>query len=255
MARLRLAVHPRIWPRARPSGSSIRAVKRFVDLGYLRCGSSLEELAEAIKVNADNLIQSIASHNRFAQSGIDEAFGEGANAFNRHNGDATNTPNPCLRAIASPPYYAVAVYPADLGTSTGLTTNEHAQVLDRNGLPISGLYACGNDMNSVMAGAYPGPGTTLGPAMVFAFRAVAHISGESRATAIRFLEWRRRLIVLAGPPPRAISHGASALTPYLSVTAAATNLLRPSRPGLVPWAAHHSGNVFGSMRTRMTTCP
>ena len=43
--------------------------------------------------------------------------------------------------------------------------------------------------------------------------------------------------------------------PYLSVTAAATNFLRPALPGLVPWAAHQSGNVAGSMQTRSTTCP
>src|SRR3546814_12528382 len=37
----------------------------------------------------------------------------------------------------------------------------------------SGLYACGNDMASVMADSYPGPGTTLGPAVV---RSEAHTS-------------------------------------------------------------------------------
>ena len=37
-----------------------------------------------------------------------------------------------------------------------------------------GLYACGNDMGSIMAGTYPGPGTTLGPAMVFGYRAAKH---------------------------------------------------------------------------------
>jgi hypothetical protein len=38
-----------------------------------------------------------------------------------------------------------------------------------------------------------------------------------------------------------------ACRPYLSVTAAATNFLRPALPGLVPWAVHQSGNVAGSM--------
>ena len=38
-----------------------------------------------------------------------------------------------------------------------------------------------------------------------------------------------------------------ACLPNLSVTAVATNFLRPALPGLVLWAAHQSGNVEGSM--------
>ena len=45
------------------------------------------------------------------------------------------------------------------------------QLLDRAGRVVVGLYACGNDAASVMRGTYPGPGTTLGPAFVFAWRA------------------------------------------------------------------------------------
>ena len=32
-------------------------------------------------------------------------------------------------------------------------------------------------MASIMSGAYPGPGTTLGPAMVFAYRVAMHARG------------------------------------------------------------------------------
>ena len=39
---------------------------------------------------------------------------------------------------------------------------------------MPGLYACGNDMASMMQGAYPGPGATLGPAMVFGYRVGMH---------------------------------------------------------------------------------
>jgi hypothetical protein len=47
---------------------------------------------------------------------------------------------------------------------------------------------------------------------------------------------------------RPVKDGAGqACWPYLSVTAAATNVLRPALPGLVAWAAHQSGNVVGSM--------
>jgi len=42
-------------------------------------------------------------------------------------------------------------------------------VLDAENRPIPGLYACGNDMQSVMGGTYPGPGITLGPAIAFAY--------------------------------------------------------------------------------------
>jgi succinate dehydrogenase/fumarate reductase flavoprotein subunit len=42
-------------------------------------------------------------------------------------------------------------------------------VLDTEGAPIPGLYACGSDMNSIMAGTYPGAGITLGPALAFGY--------------------------------------------------------------------------------------
>ncbi|WP_274964770.1 FAD-binding protein [Acidibrevibacterium fodinaquatile] len=70
---------------------------------------------------------------------------------------------------AATPFYAITLYPADLGTSAGLATDAAARVLDDAGTPIAGLYACGNDMASVMDGAYPGPGITLGPALTFAY--------------------------------------------------------------------------------------
>jgi hypothetical protein len=48
-----------------------------------------------------------------------------------------------------------------------------ARVLDSSSRPILGLYACGNDMKSIMGGTYPGPGITLGPALVFAYVAAS----------------------------------------------------------------------------------
>jgi hypothetical protein len=52
----------------------------------------------------------------------------------------------------------------------------------------------------------------------------------------------------AGGGPASRQDGAGqARWPYLSVTAAATNFLRPALPGLVAWVAHQSGNLVGSM--------
>ncbi len=161
-------VHPR---------SSDAAIARFVRSGYLFQGADIAALARAISVPPQHLKRTVSDHNRFAVTGTDEAFGKGSNALNRHNGDPANRPNPCLRPIEHPPYFAVAVFPADLGTSTGLRTDADARVLGADGVAVPGLYACGNDMNSIMAGAYPGPGTTLGPALVFAWRAVMHMRG------------------------------------------------------------------------------
>ncbi len=57
-----------------------------------------------------------------------------------------------------------------IGSSTGLVTDDDARVLI-DGKPVPGLFAVGNDMQSVMCGAYPGPGITLGPAVAFAYAA------------------------------------------------------------------------------------
>jgi succinate dehydrogenase/fumarate reductase flavoprotein subunit len=69
-----------------------------------------------------------------------------------------------------------------LGTAAGLITNAHAQVVDGSGHPVAGLYACGNDMNSIFDGAYPGPGITLGPALTFGYIAARHIAGTQEKT-------------------------------------------------------------------------
>jgi succinate dehydrogenase/fumarate reductase flavoprotein subunit len=158
-------------------GSSDAAIGRFVAASYLFTGKSLADLASRLGIDAANLESAVADHNRYAETGVDAAFGKGTTALNHHNGDKQNEPNPCLRPIARAPFFAVAVYPAEFGTSVGLRTDCDARALRPDGTAIAGLYACGNDMSSIMAGTYPGPGTTLGPAMVFAFRAVRHMAG------------------------------------------------------------------------------
>lgn len=157
-------------------GSAQRAIARFIASGYLREGATLAELASRLGIDAGGLERSVADHNRCAATGVDAEFGKGSTALNRHNGDPRNRPNPCLRPIAEAPFFAVAVYPGEFGTSIGLRTDADARVIRADRAAIAGLYACGNDMSSIMAGAYPGPGTTLGPALVFAFRAVRHMA-------------------------------------------------------------------------------
>jgi len=151
-----------------------RKPQKFVDNGYFASARSLDELATKIGVDPTALRDTVARNNRYAETGTDVDFGKGDTELNRFNGDVQHKPNPCLGRLAVPPFYAVAVWPADIAVSSGLATDADARVLDAAGKAIPGLYACGNDMASVMAGSYPGPGTTLGPAIVFAYRAARH---------------------------------------------------------------------------------
>lgn len=145
-----------------------------IQSGYLRRGANIAALARATGLPAQALEATLQSYNQAARNGLDPAFGRGADAYQRHLGDADHRPNPCVAPIETGPFYAVAVHPADLGMSSGLRTDVHARVLAGDGQPIPGLYACGNDMASVMEGAYPGPGITLGPAITFGFIAARH---------------------------------------------------------------------------------
>jgi succinate dehydrogenase/fumarate reductase flavoprotein subunit len=157
-----------------PGGNNLRA---YENNNYVTRAETLDALARKIGVDAARLRDTVARHNKFADTGIDTDFAKGETDLNRFNGDAAHQPNPCIGRLETPPFYALAVWPADIAVSTGLSTDADARVLDNSDKPIPGLYACGNDMASVMGGSYPGPGTTLGPGLVFAYRAAMHARG------------------------------------------------------------------------------
>lgn len=154
-------------------------LKANIRSGYLLCGKTVAELASQAGIDPVALTQTIATYNEHAREGQDPAFGKGSTAYNRYLGDPKQRPNPCLAPIEHGPFYAVQLVPGDLGTFAGLKTDRHARVLDRNGAPITGLYATGNDAASVMGGNYPGGGITLGPAMTFGYIAGRHAAGRA----------------------------------------------------------------------------
>ena len=51
---------------------------------------------------------------------------------------------------------------------------------DTDGQPIPGLYACGNEAQSIMGGTYPGAGITIGPALTFGYIAARHAASAAR---------------------------------------------------------------------------
>lgn len=147
------------------------SINGYIRAGYLKRGRTLKDLAKVIGVDGDALEHTVEEHNEYALTGHDLAFGKGNTAFNRFFGDPANKPNPCLRPLRKGPFFALVMYPTTLGMSVGLKTDGNARVLDRSDQPITGLWACGNDMTSVMRGYCPAGGVTLGPALVFGYRA------------------------------------------------------------------------------------
>jgi succinate dehydrogenase/fumarate reductase flavoprotein subunit len=156
----------------------------YVKNGELIEAQSIDALADRIGVEKSALSTTLERYNAPARAGLDPEFGRGSTIYQRHLGDAGHLPNPCVAPIEQAPYYALRIYPADLGTAIGLRTDCHARVLRKDGAVIKGLYACGNDMGSIMNGNYPGPGITLGPALTFGYIAGRHLAGrdaEARA--------------------------------------------------------------------------
>lgn len=154
----------------------------LIEAGYLYRAESPEALARTIGVDPQGLRQTLERFNADAHEGVDRQFAKGGNSYNRYMGDPDHKPNPCLAPLTKAPFYAIRIHTGDLGSARGLVTNGNANVLDRSGKPIPGLYAAGNDMNSMMNGTYPGPGITIGPGLTFGWIAATHIA-ERLATA------------------------------------------------------------------------
>ena len=153
----------------RPGGKGLGP---FLADGYLVQADSVDGLARKLGIDARGLAQTVTRCNEFAKTGVDADFQRGTTAYQRNLGDAScGGANPCLGPLRRPPFHALRLYPGDIGAATGLATDTTARVLDREGRPIDGLYAVGNDMHSIMGGVYPGPGITIGPGLVFAYLA------------------------------------------------------------------------------------
>jgi hypothetical protein len=152
-----------------------RTIAPFIIDGYLTEAPSIHALGGRLGMDGAVLEATIERFNGFADSGVDPDHGRGTTAYHRVNGDAAHAGrNPTLGRLETGPFYAVKLWPGDIGAATGLVIGPDAEVLGEDDRPISGLYACGNEAQSIMGGVYPGPGITIGPAIAFAYRAVRH---------------------------------------------------------------------------------
>ncbi len=111
---------------------------------------TLAELAEKMDIDAENLLQTVATWNQAVEAGADEVFGRAES----------------LGKIEIAPFYAIRYKPAIVQTLGGLRINPEAQVLDREGSPVPGLFAAGQVTGGVHGADYIG-GSALLEVVVF----------------------------------------------------------------------------------------
>lgn len=148
---------------------------------WVRRADSLQALAAELDVPAESLGTTIERWNASVAQGHDDEFGRGASAYDVWFGDRAHFPTPqaTLGPIDRAPYYAVQIHISTLGTIGGPLTTPDCEVLDVDNEIIPGLWAAGNAMASPTRMVYGGAGGSLGPALVFGFRA-----GRSAASTL-----------------------------------------------------------------------
>jgi 3-oxosteroid 1-dehydrogenase len=166
------------WGTAQPG----KTPQSWLDTGYMKQAGSLAEIARLCGIDAAGFAAEVEKFNGYCRMGKDPEFNRGGRAFDRAHGDPTVKPNPNLGTIEQGPFYAVAMYPGDVGTAGGIVTDEHARVLRTDGSVIEGLYATGNSTASVVGRCYPGAGASIGASFVFGYRAAQH-AAKSATTA------------------------------------------------------------------------
>lgn len=112
---------------------------------------SIEELAQILQVDENNLKLTVEKYNNSYSKGEDGEFGI-------KNGVMT----PILKA----PFYAVEVKPTIIGTIKGLKVNENTEVLNSKNEPIPNLYATGElIIGNFVNDEYPSTGTVIATAV------------------------------------------------------------------------------------------
>ena len=138
--------------------------------GYIEA-ETVEELARKLGIDAQKLQDTIDEYNEMCASGVDTKF---------------HKPQKYLHPITGKGKYLVGkYYLAAYGTVGGVRINKYCEVLDKNHMPIEGLYSAGSDANTIYGDSYNFtlPGNTMG----FAINS-GRMAGESAAEYIRDCE-------------------------------------------------------------------
>ena len=125
---------------------------------FVISADSIEELAEKIGVNAENLAAAIEDYNAHVESGETDAFGR---EFTEESLDGDY--NVAINKVEGDKYYAIAQRALVVMTLGGVKTNTSAQVLDADGNVIPGLYAAGECVGGIWGQFVSGGTGVMGP--------------------------------------------------------------------------------------------
>lgn len=140
---------------------------------WVQVYDTLDELAADQGIDPEGLKEEVARWNAFCDAGVDEDFGRPSSIWT-HGIYFIHEDETCMGKIETPPFFCAKIVPGTCGTNGGLRVNADAQVLNRDGEVIPGLYASGNCSASYFGSAYPGGGSTVGGGVYRAARAANH---------------------------------------------------------------------------------
>jgi len=120
---------------------------------------TIEELADGMGINKNNLLATVSRYNGFCKDGVDLDWNRGVGSWDQFTcGDLARVKsgelkNPCLAPLKEGPFYCVEIHPGMLQTKGGLVINKNAQVLNVRGEVIPRLYAgsAGPEVQLLMA--------------------------------------------------------------------------------------------------------
>lgn len=140
--------------------------KEVKNTNDLFIAQSIEDLAKQTGLDCQVLQDTVEKYNQICDNGRDDQF---------------HKKRIYLKPIRGQRIYGARMFSGGYGTLGGLNINEKAQVLDEKKNPIKGLFAAGNDANTVCYDTYmfAMPGLTSG----FAYNS-GRIAGENAADSI-----------------------------------------------------------------------
>ncbi|NLK64415.1 MAG: FAD-binding protein [Tissierellia bacterium] len=128
-------------------------------MGIFESAPTIEELADKIGVNKENLVNTVNTYVGYVKNGKDEEFGRAM----------------LNMTFDESPYYACKMTAHVQGTFGGIKTNTAAEVLTADDLVIPGLYAAGEAASVGTYGANP-----MAANIVF-----GRIAGENAASYVK----------------------------------------------------------------------